>query len=309
MDQVRLDGQVAIVTGAGRGLGRSHALELARRGAAVVINDIAPEHADSAVAEIHGAGGRAAASYDTVATPEGARAIVNTALDAFGTVDAVINNAGFMRNGYLEDLTSQGLKDLLGVHIEGSFYVTQAAWPTMREKGYGRVVMTSSAGGLFAMAGESNYAAAKGGCYGLMKALAFEGSLCGIKVNAILPMAATGIVEGDPVPDYEKFYPAEIGEFLAPLRTTEAVSPMVAYLASPACAVNSEAYSIGFGRFARVFVGETRGWVTPDLGTLSAEDIATHLDEIRDEREYSVPANIFDEVRWISTSLGGPSGA
>ena len=192
------------------------------------------------------------------------------------------------------------------MHVEGSFYVTQAAWPIMRAKGYGRVVMTSSAGGMFAMEGESNYAAAKGGCYGLMKALAFEGSLCGIAVNAILPMAATTITEGDPVPDYEKFYPAEIGEFLAPRRTTGAVSPLVAYLASPACSVNSEAYSVGFGRFARVFVGETRGWVAPDLDTVTAGDIARHLGEIRDLDEYTVPSNIFDEVRWIATSLGMP---
>jgi len=309
MEQVQLDGQVTIVTGAGRGLGRAHSLELARRGAAVVVNDVSREHADETVTAIEAAAGRATASYDSVATPEGARAIVEIARERFGTVDAVINNAGFMRNGYLEDLTPRHLREMLGVHIEGSFYVTQAAWPIMREKGYGRVVMTSSAGGLFAMEGESNYAAAKGGCYGLMKALAFEGSLCGIAVNAILPMATTTITEGDPVPDYERFYPAEIAEFLAPRRTTDLVSPLVAYLASPSCSVNSEAYSVGFGRFARVFVGETRGWVAPDLGSLSAEEVAEHLDQIRDLDEYTVPANIFDEVRWIAASLGMPAAS
>jgi NAD(P)-dependent dehydrogenase (short-subunit alcohol dehydrogenase family) len=304
MDQVRLDDQVAIVTGAGRGLGRAHSLELARRGAAVVVNDTSREHADEVVAAIDAAGGRASASYDSVATPDGARAIVATAQNGFGTVDAVINNAGFMRNGYFETLTPAGLRELLGVHIEGSFYVTQAAWAIMRERGYGRIVMTCSAGGMFAMAGESNYAAAKSGCYGLMKALAFEGAPHGILVNAILPMAATTIAADDPVPDYEQHYPADVAEFLRPRRTTEAVAPLVAYLASPACSVTSEAYSVGFGRYARVFVGETRGWVAPDAETVSAEDVMAHLEEIRDREEHAVPASIFDEVKYIAATLG-----
>jgi len=307
MAKVTLDGQVAIVTGAGRGLGRAHSLELARRGAAVVVNDVSREYANEVVAAIEAIGGRAAASYDSVATPAGARAIVDTAREQFGTVDAVVNNAGFMRNGWFEDLTSEGLRELLGVHIEGSFYVTQAAWPIMREKGYGRVVMTSSAGGMFAMEGESNYAAAKGGCYGLMKALAYEGADHGILVNAILPMATTTIAADDPIPEYGERYPADVREFLAPRRTTDLVSPLVAYLASPACAVNSEAFSAGFGRFARVFVGESRGWVAPDLESVTAETIAEHLDEIRDRDDYTVPSNIFDEVKYIAAALGMPA--
>jgi NAD(P)-dependent dehydrogenase (short-subunit alcohol dehydrogenase family) len=304
MDQVTLADQVAIVTGAGRGLGRSHSLELARRGAAIVVNDLSREYADEVVAAIEAGGGRAAPSYDSVATPEGAAGIVSTARERFGTVDAVVNNAGFMRNGWFEDLTAEGLRSLLAVHIEGSFYVTQAAWPTMREKGYGRVVMTSSAGGMFAMEGESNYAAAKGGCYGLMKALAYEGADHGILVNAILPMATTTIAADDPIPEYGERYPADVREFLAPRRTTDLVSPLVAYLTSPACTVNSEAFSAGFGRFARVFVGETRGWAPADLESVTAENIAEHLDEIRDRDDYTVPANIFDEVKYIAAMLG-----
>jgi NAD(P)-dependent dehydrogenase (short-subunit alcohol dehydrogenase family) len=307
MDQVRLDDQVAIVTGAGRGLGRAHSLELARRGAAVVVNDTSRAHADEVVAAIEAAGGLAAASYDSVATPEGAQTIVAIAQSRFGTVHAVINNAGFMRNGYLETLTPQGLRELLAVHIEGSFYVTQAAWPVMRAQGYGRVVMTCSAGGMFAMAGESNYAAAKAGCYGLMKALAFEGAPHGILVNAILPMAATTIAVEDPVPDYEQHYPADVAEFLRPRRTTEAVAPFVAYLASPACGVTSEAYSVGFGRYARVFVGETRGWVAPDAEVVTAEDVVAHLEEIRDRDDHAVPASIFDEVKYIAATMGMPA--
>ena len=167
MTPISFDGQVVIVTGGGRGIGRGHCLDLARRGAAVVVNDMAPEHADAVVDEINGAGGRGVPSYDSVATPEGATAIIATAVDAFGTVDAIVNNAGFMRNGWFEEQTRAMLDAVLDVHVKGAFFVTQAAWPVLREKGYGRIVMTSSAGGLFAMQGEANYAAAKAGLFGL----------------------------------------------------------------------------------------------------------------------------------------------
>ena len=179
----------------------------------------------------------------------------------------------------------------------GHFLVTRAAWPVMRAQGYGRVVMTSSSGGMFAMEGESNYAAAKGGVYGLMKALAFEGAEHGIRVNAILPMASTLIAVDRPVPDYERYYPSGIAAALKPRRTTDAVAPLVAYLASRDCAVSSEAFHAGFGRYARVFVGETHGWVRDDGGDeVTADDIAAHLDEIRDRTDYAVPSSIFDEV-------------
>ena len=305
MSEVGFDGQVVIVTGAGRGLGRTYGELFARLGASVVINDLSPERADETVAALTQAGHQAVASYDSVDTPDGAAAIVAAATERFGTVDAVVNNAGTMRNGYLEDLSDDDLRDQLNVHVSGSFLVTRAAWPVMRANGGGRVVLACSSGGLFAMPGVSNYAAAKGGVYGLMKALAAEGSEHGILVNAVLPMASTLIAVDRPVPGYEQRYPAGLAEALAPRRTTDAVAPMVAYLASRECTVSSEAFAAGFGRYARVFVGETRGWVRDDdAGAASPGEIADHLEEIRDRSEYAVPSTIFDEVRWIAEALG-----
>jgi NAD(P)-dependent dehydrogenase (short-subunit alcohol dehydrogenase family) len=304
MEAVDFEGRVVVLTGAGRGLGRAYAVELARRGAAVVVNDVAGEHAADVVAEIEAAGGTAVACDDSVAEEAGAQAIVGAALARFGAVDAVINNAGFMRNGYLEELAPADLDSVLAVHVRGTFLVTRAAWPVLRRRGGGRVVMTSSAGGLFAMQGESNYAAAKAGVYGLCKALAFEGREHGIGVNAVLPMATTRIEAQDPVPDYDRNYPPGLREALSPRRAVEAVVPLVAFLASRACAVTGEAFSAGFGRYARVFVGEAPGWVAPDALAVRAEDVLAHLDEIRDVDGFAVPGSIYDEVRFIAARLG-----
>jgi NAD(P)-dependent dehydrogenase (short-subunit alcohol dehydrogenase family) len=301
---IRMDGRTVIVTGAGRGLGRGYALALASRGAAIVVNDVAAEFADAVAGEIGAAGGSSAVTYDSVATVEGARSIVAVASNQFGGVDAVINNAGSMRNGYFEDMTPEMLDAMLDVHIRGSFYVTQAAWPFLKHSGSGRVVMTSSAGGLFAMPGESNYAVAKAGVYGLAKALASEGRDHGILVNTVLPMAATTIAAGDPPPGHAERYPAGAGQVLGPRRHAEAVAPLVVYLASEACAVNGEAYAAGFGRYARVFVGETPGWTAEDPLQVTAEDVADHFQGIRDLDGFSVHADIYDHIRFIVASLG-----
>jgi NAD(P)-dependent dehydrogenase (short-subunit alcohol dehydrogenase family) len=301
---ITLEGRTVIVTGAGRGLGRAYALALAQRGACVVVNDVAAEHADEAVVAIRAAGGAATAAYDSVATQVGAGAIVRTALDQFGRLDGVINNAGYMRNGYFEDMTPEKLDAMLDVHIRGSFFVTQAAWPHLRSSGCGRVVMTSSAGGMFAMPGESNYAAAKAGVYGLAKALACEGREHGIRVNTVLPMASTTISAGDPVPGHAERYPAGVREALAPRRQADSVAPLVVYLASAECAVNGEAYAAGFGRYARVFVGEVPGWTADDPVAVTPEDIVQRLDEIRDLDGFAVPEDIYDEVRFIAASIG-----
>ena len=209
-----------------------------------------------------------------------------------------------MRNGYVEDLAPEDFDAVLEVHLRGSFLVTRAAWPALRRSGEGRVVMTSSAGGLFAMQAESNYAAAKAGVYGLAKALSFEGREHGIRVNALLPMAGTRLETAQPVPDYERHYPAEVRDALAPRRHVRSVTPFVVYLASRACAVSGEAFSVGFGRYARVFVGETPGWVAPDESAVEAEELAGRIDDIRALEGFAVPTDIYDEVRFIAASLG-----
>ncbi len=304
MSRISLDGQVSIVTGSGAGLGRAYALDLAGRGAAVVVNDVAPERADAVVAEIEAAGGRAAPSYDSVVDRDGARAIVQTAVDRFGTVDAVVNNAGDMRNGWFDDLTADDFDSVIAVHIGGCFHVTQAAWPILRDKGYGRVVMVSSNAGLWAMQGLANYSAAKGGVYGLGRALAVEGREHGILVNILLPGAATAIAAGSPVPDYEKSFRKELREVFSPRRAAEAVAPLVTYLASSSCTVTGETYSAVAGRFARAFVAVTDGWFADDYMGVTAEDIRDHFDEINDRSTFHVPVNLFDEYETIAPMLG-----
>jgi NAD(P)-dependent dehydrogenase (short-subunit alcohol dehydrogenase family) len=319
MTKVDLAGRVVIVTGAGRGLGRSHALCLASRGASVVVNDLAREHANAVVAQIRAAGGRAVASADSITEPDGWKAIVDAAVAEFGTVDAVVNNAGFLRNAGFEDQTADTLGSQLDVHLAGPFFLTQAAWPIMRAKGYGRVVMTSSAGGLFAMGGQANYAAAKAAVYGLTKALAFEGRDHGIQVNAVLPHANTEIRNHDPAmasdPERaaaEQRWAAQHGghfqpglrEALRSARLPEAVSPLVAYLASEACAYSGEAYAAGCGRFARVFVGETLGWTAADPARVDPDEVADNVEAIRSTDSYRVPANLYEEIEYMAEVTG-----
>ncbi|MBW8754169.1 MAG: SDR family NAD(P)-dependent oxidoreductase [Sphingomonadales bacterium] len=296
---IAFEGQAVIVTGAGQGLGRAYAVELGRRGAMVVVNDIAasdgPEGsaADAVVREIEAAGGQAVASHDSVATPEGGKAIVDLALARFGTIDAVIHNAGVWRHKFYHEMTSDQLDPVLDVHLRGAFFVTQPAWPIMQAKGYGRIVLTSSSTGAFGRVAGTNYAAAKAAMLGLARALALEGAEHGIMTNCILPVAP--FRKRGPVP-------AALTEQLnsAGLSPDEAgpelVAPMVAYLASTACSVSGEAFSAGGGRFGRVFIGVADGWLGPDDGSASAEDIAAHLPEIRDLSSYEIPATSLDEL-------------
>lgn len=292
MTDIGFDGRVAIITGAGGGLGRQHALELARRGARVVVNDLGGSvsgeggdvgPAQKVVSEIEALGGEAVADTNSVATPDGGRAVVQTALDAFGTVDVLVNNAGILRDKSFHNLDQAMIEAVIQVHLLGAFYVTQPAFQVMREKGYGRIVSTSSNSGLLGNFGQSNYGAAKMGLVGLTNVLAIEGRKNNIKANAIAPVAATRMTEGLFEDLIDKMDPA-------------LVSPLVAYLASEACEVSGEIYSAAGGIISRFFIGLTPGYYNPEL---TAEDVAAHLAEIRDETGYIVPEDNTGELRKI----------
>ena len=273
MDELSFEGRVAIVTGAGNGIGRLHALELARRGAQVVVNDLggamdgtgsSQNPAEAVVAEIAAAGGEAVANADSVATPEGGESIVRTAIDRFGRVDIVINNAGILRDAAFKNTTPDLVDPVIAVHLKGAFNVTRPAWLHMLEQGYGRIVNTSSGSGLFGNFGQSNYGAAKMGLIGLTRVQAIEGGRKGIHVNAIAPIAKTRMTEE---------IMGEAGDAYAP----ELITPVVIYLAHESCDRNGNFYSVGAGKVSRVFIGSTTGIEDPKL---SPESVAAAIDEI-----------------------------
>jgi len=299
MADLGYDGKVAIITGAGGGLGRSHALELAARGALVVVNDLGGSvdgqggshtAAQQVVDEIKAVGGEAVANYDSVATPEGGKAIVKTALDTFERVDIVINNAGILRDGAFKNMDAEKLEPVIDVHLKGAFYVTQAAWQPMRDQSYGRIVNTSSAAGIFGNFGQTNYGAAKAGLIGLTRVLAVEGAKDNIKANAIAPVARSRMTEDLLGPLADKLGP-------------ELITPVVAWLAHEDVPVTGEVYSCGGGHVARIFTGVTLGWTNTE--SLTVEDIRDHFDEIRDESGYLVPANLTEELQVTLKALGG----
>jgi NAD(P)-dependent dehydrogenase (short-subunit alcohol dehydrogenase family) len=296
MADLGFDGKVAIITGAGGGLGRSHALDLARRGALIVVNDLGGASdgtgsgttaAQTVVDEIKSAGGEAVANYDSVATPEGGRAIVQSALDAFGKIDIVINNAGILRDTSFKNMTKEQLEPVLDVHLKGAFYVTQPAWEHMRAQSYGRIINTASGAGIFGNFGQTNYGAAKMGLVGLTRVLAIEGAKYNIKANAIAPVAKTRMTEDLLGPLADKLLP-------------ESVTPVVTWLVHEDCPVTGEVYSVGGGRVARVFVGVTPGIVEPEL---SAETVRDRFEEIRQEEGYVVPASLNEEMMLALKSL------
>jgi NAD(P)-dependent dehydrogenase (short-subunit alcohol dehydrogenase family) len=300
--------QVAIVTGAGRGLGRLYALELARRGAAVVVNDrggtMHGAGSDSSVAEevvdeIRREGGKAVASYDSVDSPEGGKAIVDTAVEAFGGLDAVISNAGIFNSIPFEDLTVDDWRQMLSVHLDGGFYVSQPAYRHMKDNGGGRFVFISSSAGMFGQPMEAHYASAKKGLVGLSNVIAIEGAAHGILSNTVLPTGFSRMVT-ETVGD-EKFL-AESG-FMRAIRP-ELVVPLVVFLASRACDFTHRNYSAAAGRYARVFVGLGRGWLVDGDYAPTADDIATHLEEVSATHPYLIPDSIVDEVLEVCDRLG-----
>ena len=274
MPELRFDDRVAVVTGGARGLGRSYALLLASRGAKVVVNDLGvslkgegvdASPAEQLVQEIRAAGGEAVASTDSVATPEGGKAIIETALDSFGRLDILIHNAGIVRRGSLEELSYEDFELVLDVHLRGGFHVVRPAFPVMAKAGYGRIILTSSINGLYGNGNVVNYSVAKAGLIGLSNVAAIEGASKGIKSNCIIPAAVTRMAEGV---DTSAFPPME----------PEMVAPVVGWLAHESCSISGEMLIGLAGRVARAFAAESPGVIRSDW---TIEDVAANIDAIR----------------------------
>jgi NAD(P)-dependent dehydrogenase (short-subunit alcohol dehydrogenase family) len=305
---LRFDEQVAVITGAGGGLGKEYALLLASRGARIVVNDIGGsvtgdgsdrKAADAAASEIRDLGGEAIADSHSVTTPEGGQAIVDTALDTWGRVDILINNAGIVSDAPFEEMTSDRFEPLLDVHLRGAFHVTRPTWKVMREKGYGRILNTCSAAGILGSPGMTNYGSAKTGLIGLTRVLAAEVGSDDIKINAIAPIAYTRMLahslEGAGQPDdlaAQAVLDDLVSQYLKKLEPA-LVAPVAAFLTHRDCPVSGEIYTVGAGHVSRFFIGRTKGFYSP---TLSIEEVRDQLDTIRDEADYTVPGGTADEM-------------
>ncbi|MBT7085488.1 MAG: SDR family oxidoreductase [Desulfobacterales bacterium] len=292
MGEVRFDGKVAIVTGAGGGLGRSHALTLASKGAKVVVNDLGgtmdgsgsgSAMADKVVDEIKASGGEAVANYDGVDTVEGGKNIVKTAIDAFGKVDILINNAGILRDKTFAKMDEQNWDMVVGVHMKGAYCVTYAAWPYMRENAYGRIVLTASGAGLFGNFGQANYGAAKSAMLGFMNVLKLEGAKYNIKTNTIAPIATSRMTES--------LMPPEIHDKLKP----EFVTPLVAYLCSEDCEETGGIYTVGGGHFARIALMECPGYTQAVDKEITVDDIKNNFASINSIENMKYYASLADE--------------
>lgn len=289
MNELRFDGRVAVITGGGRGLGRAHALLLASRGCKVVINDVGAgmsgEGIDAGPAQdvveaIRAAGGEAVACTDSVATPEGGRAIVQAALSAFGRIDILIHSAGNVRRGTLKELSSSDFEDVLSVHLRGAFHTVREAFPLMCEQAYGRIVLTGSINGLYGKANNVNYAVAKAGLMGLAQTAAIEGQHEGVTANLIVPAAVTRMSEGIDVSQFPPMDP-------------ELVAPVAAWLAHESCTVSGEMLVAMAGRVARAFMAETPGVFHANW---TVEQVAAEAQAIRDTTGRSGGPVIFPPV-------------
>jgi NAD(P)-dependent dehydrogenase (short-subunit alcohol dehydrogenase family) len=278
MSDLRFDGRTAVVTGGGRGLGRSYALLLASRGAKVVVNDsggsLAGDGADATpadhvVREIVDAGGEAVASTDSVTTPDGGKAIIDTAVERYGRIDILVHNAGIVRRASLKEMSYEDFEAVVDVHLRGAFHVVRPAFPVMCDAGYGRIVLTSSIGGLYGNHGVANYAVAKAGVIGLSNVAAMEGAEHGVKSNVIVPAAVTRMAEGIDTSAYPPMGP-------------ELVAPAVGWLAHETCSITGEVLIALAGRVARAVVTETPGVYRPSW---SIEDVGEHIAAIRDASE------------------------
>ena len=311
MSGIRFDGRVVVVTGAGGGLGRAYSLELARRGAKVLVNDLggsgsgqgaSSSMADQVVEEIRAFGGEALANHESVATRAGGEAIIGAALDAWGKIDVCINNAGILRNNRFEDLRDDQIDPIIDVHLKGAFYVSQPAYRAMRKQGYGRFLFTASASGMFGHAWQANYAAAKSGMVGLSNVVALEGSAYGIQSNVILPTSGDTRLAQEMTDGF-----LEIPMFAEVLASTQWAppergsinfnTPLAVYLVSEQCKATHHIYSSSSGRYARVAIAAAEGWVSaagPDAP--SVEDLAANFDRISDASNFTEPMSVYNEI-------------
>jgi NAD(P)-dependent dehydrogenase (short-subunit alcohol dehydrogenase family) len=295
VSKLRFDGRVAVITGAGRGLGRAYALLLASRGAKVLINDpgvslqgdgTGANPAEEVVREIEAAGGEAVACTESVATPQGGKAIIEAALDSWGRIDILVHNAGIVRRAALKEMTYEDFEQVLDVHLRGAFHVVRPAFPLMCKAGYGRVVMTSSINGLYGNRLVLNYSVAKAGIIGLSNVVALEGASEGVKSNIILPGAVTRMAEGLDTTQYPPMDP-------------ELVAPVVGWLAHESCSITGEMLISMAGRAARAYVAESPGVYRP---TWTIEDVAENIDGIRSTEASLVfpvvPSGHIDHLRY-----------
>lgn len=300
-NQIRFDDRVVIITGAGAGLGKAYALEFAKRGARVVVNDLGAARdgtgsstaaADQVVERIREAGGQAAPNYDNAATPDGGENIVKTAIDHFDRLDILINNAGILRDHSFLKCESGDWNAVIDVHLRGAYYVSRPAFAVMKEQRYGRIMMTGSGAGLYGNFGQSNYGAAKMGLIGLMNTLKIEGAKYNINVNAIAPIAASRLTED--------VLPPEVLEKVKP----EFITPLVLHLCSEACADSGMIFGCAMGHYARVAVLTGPGAVVGKGGIPAPEDIAAEWEKIKSmegAREYgNLPEQIIDLVMMMS---------
>jgi len=304
-DGISFAGQVAVITGSGQSMGRTHALDIASRGGTVVVNDIVRDKADAVVVEITESGGEAIASYESVATPKGGKALVDLALDRFGRVDVFIHNAGFLRNHLFEDLTPDQIDEVFAVHLGAAFYVGQPAYRSMKENGYGRIVLTGSTSGMFGRPGQANYCAAKTGLFGVCNALAHEGPPHGILANCVLPKTVSSIARDRQQPGFAGTDDERRKSKALDVRKTgQQVTALVSFLASRACSVTGQTFSACAGMYSRVFAGLAAGWLAPDATAVTAEDIQAHFEEIEDLRfDGLVPRSPWEEMSYAYDRL------
>lgn len=276
MPELRFDDRVAVITGAGRGLGRAYALLLASRGAKVVVNDpggslkglgVDAGPAEEVVQEIRAAGGEAVACTESVATPEGGKAIIQAALDHYGRIDVLIHNAGIVRAASLKEMTQQDFDTVLDVHLRGAFHVVRPAFPIMCAAGYGRIVLTSSIGGVYGNHRQANYGVAKAGMIGLSNVAALEGDAEGVKCNVIVPGAVTRMAEGLDISAYPPMEP-------------DLVAPVVGWLSHESCSITGEMLVSIAGRIAQTFFAETRGVYR---GAWTIDQVGEHIAAIRNK--------------------------